>query len=216
MEYVRLEQSKRCIKCAQIKLLDEFGNSKSYASGKKNSCKECCKVQYREWAAKNSVHLLESNRRCRQNNREQVRAFKNAWNQAHPEKARARTRAWVAANPEKKRANNIAWEKANREKMRAKERKWAANNPQKVAEKNLRRQGRVLAKGIFRINKKEVEKLLSMPCFYCGEAKNQTLDHVIPVSRGGAHSIGNLVTACKSCNSSKRDRTIMEWRKKKA
>lgn len=215
MEYVRLDQSKRCIKCKQIKAIEDFGNSKSYASGKKSTCKYCCSIAYKEWALNNKEHRTEYNRKYSSENREQVRANKNAWNQAHPEKARARTRAWVAANPEKKRANNIAWEKANREKMRAKERKWAANNPQKVAEKNLRRQGRVLAKGIFRINKKEIEKLLSMPCFYCGQTKNQSLDHVIPVSRGGTHSIGNLVTACRSCNSSKRDRTIMEWRKRK-
>lgn len=48
-------------------------------------------------------------------------------------------------------------------------------------------------------------------CVYCGNP-GTTMDHVIPISRGGAHSIGNLVPACASCNSSKRHRTVMEWR----
>jgi 5-methylcytosine-specific restriction endonuclease McrA len=49
-------------------------------------------------------------------------------------------------------------------------------------------------------------------CFYCGEVKHLTMDHVIPIIRGGRHSIGNLVPACVSCNSSKSRRFIMEWR----
>lgn len=38
------------------------------------------------------------------------------------------------------------------------------------------------------------------------------IDHVVPISRGGANSIGNIVAACGSCNSSKNDRLLTEWR----
>jgi 5-methylcytosine-specific restriction endonuclease McrA len=38
---------------------------------------------------------------------------------------------------------------------------------------------------------------------------------VIPIARGGKHSIGNLVVACKPCNSQKNKRTIQEWRQLK-
>ena len=40
-------------------------------------------------------------------------------------------------------------------------------------------------------------------CVYCGSAlglENATLDHVIPLSRGGSHHPGNLVSACEPCN----------------
>lgn len=50
-------------------------------------------------------------------------------------------------------------------------------------------------------------------CQYCGErGKKLECDHVVPVSRGGAHSDDNLVTACFSCNRSKRDKLVSEWR----
>lgn len=49
-------------------------------------------------------------------------------------------------------------------------------------------------------------------CFYCHEPKPLTMDHVVPIIRGGRHSIGNLVPACVNCNSSKSRRFIMEWR----
>jgi 5-methylcytosine-specific restriction endonuclease McrA len=43
-------------------------------------------------------------------------------------------------------------------------------------------------------------------CVYCGEqfpADELTLDHVQPRVRGGDRSEGNLVTACKACNTLK-------------
>jgi hypothetical protein len=43
-------------------------------------------------------------------------------------------------------------------------------------------------------------------CVYCGEpypAEMLTLDHVEPQMRGGDHSEGNLVAACRSCNTRK-------------
>nr|WP_239115333.1 HNH endonuclease [Streptomyces sp. SID8499] len=47
-------------------------------------------------------------------------------------------------------------------------------------------------------------------CVYC-DAPGGTVDHVIPLSRGGQHAEGNLVPACKSCNSSKGDKLLIEW-----
>lgn len=50
-------------------------------------------------------------------------------------------------------------------------------------------------------------------CAYCGtNAAHLTIDHVIPVSRGGQHTKENIVPACQSCNSAKHDHTLEEWR----
>jgi 5-methylcytosine-specific restriction endonuclease McrA len=46
-------------------------------------------------------------------------------------------------------------------------------------------------------------------CAYCGK-RADTIDHVIPRSRGGAHSWDNCVAACRTCNSRKADRLIDE------
>lgn len=51
-------------------------------------------------------------------------------------------------------------------------------------------------------------------CRYCGSVESLHCDHVIPYSRGGATVAENLVASCKSCNSSKKDRTVAEWRGK--
>lgn len=43
-------------------------------------------------------------------------------------------------------------------------------------------------------------------CRTCSTSKNLTLDHIIPVARGGEDSMVNLQVLCKSCNSSKSDK----------
>jgi 5-methylcytosine-specific restriction endonuclease McrA len=48
-------------------------------------------------------------------------------------------------------------------------------------------------------------------CAYC-ERPATSQDHVVPLSRGGRHTIGNVVPACGSCNSSKGSLLLVEWR----
>jgi hypothetical protein len=49
-------------------------------------------------------------------------------------------------------------------------------------------------------------------CIYCG-ATDRPLerDHVEPLTRGGEHAPENVVWCCRSCNSSKSDRFLLEW-----
>lgn len=46
-------------------------------------------------------------------------------------------------------------------------------------------------------------------CQYCGD-RAETLDHVVPRSRGGLHSWDNVVAACRPCNVHKADRLLSE------
>jgi len=51
-------------------------------------------------------------------------------------------------------------------------------------------------------------------CHYCGRevgARRLTLDHVVPLIRGGKSVRSNIVPACKECNSAKRSLLPWEW-----
>lgn len=48
-------------------------------------------------------------------------------------------------------------------------------------------------------------------CAYCGATEYLTVDHVIPLSRGGTNNLSNLKTCCGHCNSSKGAKSIEEW-----
>ena len=49
-------------------------------------------------------------------------------------------------------------------------------------------------------------------CAYCNEALVTTVDHVVPLIRGGTNYEGNLAPCCRPCNSSKAGRMVIEWR----
>lgn len=77
---------------------------------------------------------------------------------------------------------------------------------------SARRRSRVLgAEGSF--DTKQWKEILSFyspdgNCLHCRKQEALTLDHVVPLSKGGRGSISNIQPLCKSCNSSKHDKTI--------
>jgi len=52
---------------------------------------------------------------------------------------------------------------------------------------------------------------LPQECVYCGDGKQLSIDHIVPVNRGGADTGDNAVWACRTCNSSKSDRDLFAW-----
>ncbi len=51
-------------------------------------------------------------------------------------------------------------------------------------------------------------------CHYCGHTfapKALTMDHIVPVSRGGQTTKGNVVPCCKQCNTQKKQLLPIEW-----
>jgi len=51
-------------------------------------------------------------------------------------------------------------------------------------------------------------------CHYCQQSfspKELTLDHLVPLARGGKSRKGNCVPACKECNNRKKNLLPLEW-----
>ncbi|MFP3980546.1 MAG: HNH endonuclease [Desulfobacterales bacterium] len=51
-------------------------------------------------------------------------------------------------------------------------------------------------------------------CHYCGRQVppgELTMDHIVPIARGGKSTRGNVVPSCKDCNTRKKERLPMEW-----
>ena len=57
-------------------------------------------------------------------------------------------------------------------------------------------------------------RLAKGACHYCGRmfpARELTMDHIVPVSRGGRTTKGNVAPCCKECNNAKKQLLPMEW-----
>ncbi|MBF0111111.1 MAG: HNH endonuclease [Desulfamplus sp.] len=51
-------------------------------------------------------------------------------------------------------------------------------------------------------------------CYYCGAnfpPKELTMDHIVPISRGGKSVKNNVAPCCKTCNTKKRTMLPIEW-----
>ena len=51
-------------------------------------------------------------------------------------------------------------------------------------------------------------------CHYCGRKtspKDLTMDHIVPIARGGRSTKSNVAPACKECNNRKKQLLPMEW-----
>ncbi len=57
----------------------------------------------------------------------------------------------------------------------------------------------------------KIKMLSGNKCCYCGKVGKLALDHIFPQKLGGKDAGDNLVYACRSCNSSKGKKDLMEW-----
>jgi len=115
---------------------------------------------------------------------------------------------YYLVNAEKKKAESRRYYQLHLEKSRSRVRRWKSFNPAAVSAQRYRR----------RVNMKNavtdltndqwqtIKAAYRNRCAYCGRKRPLTMDHVIPVSKGGAHTAANIVPACQSCNSSKSTR----------
>jgi 5-methylcytosine-specific restriction endonuclease McrA len=107
-------------------------------------------------------------------------------------------------------ARSNRWRKANPDKYKTYMKTTHANNPElyrKIWRLKQQRRNAVMHKvGGDGFQREEWNLILRDQegrCFWCAEPADLTIDHVVPVSRGGRHEVSNIVGACRRCNSSK-------------
>ena len=174
---------KVCTKCGIEKSLNEFYKHKDTKDGFRSQCKTCtlaaCKIY-------------------RQNN---------------PEKCKQIVRAWYQKNTERNSQTNKKWYKKNLERRKRTVKSWRKNNPEKCRCLGARRRALKLnAQGSFTTQEwLDLKESHGNRCLCCGKPECEcklTIDHIVPLSKGGSNSIDNLQPLCLSCNSSKHTKTI--------
>lgn len=151
------------------------------------------------------------------------KAYMRAYYQKHAEAIKAKVAAWAKANPERARANarsrSAAYQRRNAAAVRLKQLAWRAENPDWQRAWNAANPDRLRAYKLKRraagnVSAKSVRAILETCngiCEYCLRAPATSVDHVIPVKRGGLSVPENLVGACMTCNRAKSYKTPLEW-----
>jgi 5-methylcytosine-specific restriction endonuclease McrA len=140
-----------------------------------------------------------------------------AWKAANRDAVKASGRAYYARNREAFAERYLAARDRRRAKKTAYMRRWRAANPEAIRAIEWRRRHAIRNNpDSRRVTQMDWERLVGRfdgCCAYCGEKSDDLhLDHVVPVSRGGRHGIGNALPACPGCNQSKTNFLLIEWR----
>lgn len=168
--------------------------------------------RYAEWARANPARAKEKSARYYRENRERVISRTSEYHAKNAEHYRAYSAEYYAANRDRRLAENAAWARNNGEARAAAA---AARRARKAAS----------PESDPTLTWRRVAERDGMECAYCptvcdpedyttstrkNGAKHKaigpthpTLDHIVPLVRGGAHSMDNAVLACRRCNAEK-------------
>jgi 5-methylcytosine-specific restriction endonuclease McrA len=169
----------------------------------------------REWYARNREKEKIRSRDYRAANPEKRKAIHQAYYSANHKRELARSKARREANPEYHKKYYVA----NQERLRLKGRAYYKANRDRWNNNLLQRrlnQARRNARFQGTVSDRDWQRLVNRfggLCAYCGLEPWRHVDHVVPLSRGGRHTIGNVLPACEQCNMSKGPKLLIEWRR---
>lgn len=188
---------KRCPKCGQTKPTSDFGKNKQTSNGLACNCKACHNLRGKVYYQAHQAQVIERTSKNNKANRARCYQAKVRWQNRHREEhlasTKERVQRWREQNRDKDRAASLRWSKAHPDAVRA------------ISHKGRTR--RFKADGFF--TKEEwqaVKQAQGYRCLHCGKQEPEiklTVDHIIPLSKGGTGYISNVQGLCRSCNSVK-------------
>lgn len=143
-------------------------------------------------------------------NKARLKARSAAYYLANRDRLLAHVKARDAANPERVSAYHAKHYARNAKRIKANVSAYRKANPDKASAIESRRRARKAGNGGSHTAAEWREKVerLGHRCYYCGKGGKLTKDHVLALKHGGTDDIGNLVPACRSCNSSKNAKPV--------
>jgi 5-methylcytosine-specific restriction endonuclease McrA len=194
-------------------------------------CVECSYATARKRRAEKPEECLAYERRYYARNAERVKAYTRAWNKAnrksrleterryaekHPGYALEKGRKQYAKDPEQSRIRQRERRQRDVEAHNARHREYLARHPEKTPEYYRRYRARKAnASGSHTAaDIAALERMQRHCCAYCRadlRKVGRSIDHIIPLSRGGSDAPANLQLLCRSCNSSKHARHPIEF-----
>lgn len=190
----------KCSKCGRVGSADEFRKDRRRKTGVASWCLDCHRLALRKCSARRRNAIPRDELRAIWREDYYRRAATNPeWKpkrflETEEEKVAARREAdkrWYWNNQEKKLKSLSDWRKSNKDKVR---------------DQCATRRARMAAGPVERIRRADIWTRDGGVCHICGDMCDPNkweLDHVIPLSRGGTHTVGNVAVSHPSCNKKK-------------
>lgn len=220
---------KECSRCQKTKDSSEFGKRVSSKDRLDSRCLECIKECSKQSAdknrAKNGGGIAVVSRLCPTCRTEKLAdcfgtnlGSKDGLRSECKDCRNIKTRHRYETDPDFKEGESIRAAQnyiEDRDRILGRSKEWSKNNPEKKVGQRHRRVARLYGQIEFdlpidfiKILKEEQEN----KCAYCSrDDVKLTVEHMLPLSRGGKHCMNNIVVACTTCNFSKHNKTLEEW-----
>jgi len=213
---------KTCPKCGETKPADEFSKCRRAQDGLQFQCKACdaaynkayraanaeeIAARQKEWRATHADRIADRMKEWRAESREEIAVYNAAYHADHADEIAVRAKAWRKANPDYDKEYRIGHSR----EAAAQHKAWRKANPEKVAATEHRRRARQVNATVEDFDILAVWERDDYTCVYCGATEGLSIDHIVPLFSGGAHSPDNLCVACRRCNSSKCARPLIDW-----
>jgi 5-methylcytosine-specific restriction endonuclease McrA len=156
----------------------------------------------------------DNNLKYRRENREYVNELNRNYYYSHKDTVNRRRRELYIEHRDYVSLYRKQLRKLDTEKFRSYERQYQKMHPEYGRETSRKRRAIELnasGNGITRKQETQLFEEYNYRCIYCGRKTSLTIDHVIPLNRGGEHDISNAVPACNQCNAGKCDKPLLLW-----
>ena len=134
---------------------------------------------------------------------EERKAYDRAYYQSHREEKKARVEVYRQAHKKEKKTYLKAYYQAHREKAKAWCKAYFQAHKEVANARHMLRAARKQGASIGAVDLELIKKRDKMVCGICGKKvrpADLSYDHIIPLSKGGAHATWNLQVAHLSCN----------------
>jgi len=208
--------TKQCNTCKITKKLTDFNKNKLGKYGRHSTCRLCKSIQSKKFRDSHKELVSERGKKYRATNSEKTKARSHKYYVDNREKTLQRQKEFRENNYEHvKEIQTKSRNKPENKKRKIEQNKlYKKTFSGKISQKNYDHKrrikvrdladGTVVQKVLFPLNKElsDLLKTQDNKCFYCSIEldTHMHLDHYIPLSKGGTHSIDNVVWACPSCN----------------
>ena len=145
--------------------------------------------------------------------KEKIKQYAREYAREYYQKNKEARREYYQKNKEAQRERSRKFGKTKLGKRTIK--KYKQSEKGRLADRNRQHLKRVIKNngtGITNQQWNEILRVYNFQCAYCGIKGNMTIDHVVPLSKGGEHCIENAVPACIECNRAKS--ASLNWKPK--
>lgn len=207
---------KTCRICHEEKPLTEFylhGGARS--KGYRTECKVCYRIEsVKRHGTEEGKAYRRKRYRENESQRLKILARQNAYAAKRRDSEAARSKAWRKKNKKRMRELNVAYYTKNKELVLAQKKEYHKKNHAAVMINVKRRKARIRGATIIPFTADQWQRTLeefNYRCAYCSGSGPLVQDHVVPIVKGGLHSIDNVVPACQPCNNKKYDKSLLEF-----